>query len=151
SEQGDRLVQIQGDRFLYNWKRVTSNWPYPSFEKVFKQFETNLMQYIAFLESEALKPITYRQFELTYVNHIGVDIDRDGSSSLSRVGGVLLDYKRDESRERFLPLPERFAWPSAYRLPGDQGRLHVVSRSAVEQPSGRRIVRLDLTPTGMPI
>lgn len=143
---GRHLIQIQEDRFLFNWKRTEDEDNYPSYERVIEPFDRYFAEFMKFLVAEGVGQPTYRQFELTYVNFIG------SLNELVKVGetGVLVDHIRDASRDRFLPLPEGFNWTTAYSLPDNAGRLRLAAHTALRQPGGERIVRLDLTARGIP-
>ncbi len=142
---GSNLIQIQRDRFLYNWKRVTEADAYPSYDKVIVEFEAQLERFRKFLASERLGAMVFRQYELTYVNHIA----KGNGLELSGEYRVLIDHQRNAAESRFLPEPEGFNWRTAYALPDESGRLHIHAQSAIRK-SGERIVRLDLTARGMP-
>jgi len=146
SADGRNLIQIQEDRFLFNWKRAANDDEYPSYERVIEKFDQYLAEFVKFLVAEGVGQPIYRQFELTYVNLIG------SSNEFAKVGegGVLVDHIRDVSRSRFLPEPEGFNWTTAYSLPDNNGRLRLLAQTALRKPGGERIVRLDLTARGIP-
>jgi len=141
---GRHLVQIQRDRFLFNWKRVDAEDKYPSYKHVIKEFERHLKGFRQFLAHEELGDLVFRQFELTYVNHIG----KENGLDVAGAGGLLIDHVRSGNHGRFLPEPSAFNWRSSYDLPDANGRLlvqcHTVSRK------DERLVRLDLTARGIP-
>ncbi len=146
TEDGRHLIQIQNDRFLYNWKRAADEDSYPSYDFVIAEFEKHLAAFHAFLESEKIGKLEYRQFELTYVNIIAPET----GLSLVGEGGLLVDYIRDKSRERFLPEPEMFKWNASYPMPNEYGRLHVTANPAYRRTDQSRVVRLELTSRGIP-
>ena len=146
SEDGSRLVQIQGDRFLYNWKRDEEGAAYPSFDKVYAEFQEYFDKFIKFLDSFGLGTPEVQYLELQYVNHIGA------WNGLDLVGGtgVLVDHKHIEDAARFLPAPETFGWQSNYLLPDGQGQFHLNARTAKRRSTGEKLVRLDLGARGQP-
>jgi len=146
SENGSRLIQIQQDRFLYNWKQVNHDDRYPSYDTVIKDFEKYFAQYIGFLKSEQLGDLIYRQFDLSYINIIG----RHNGLETMAAGEILRDHIRDKTTNRFLPEPEAFSWNSSYALPGGVGRLHMSAQSALRVETGEKILRLELTARGIP-
>lgn len=146
SEDGRSLLQIQGDRFIFNWKRDSFEIPYPSYDNVIEDFEHRLGQFTDFLTSVEVGKPTFQQFELTYVNHI---TSENGLAEATE-GGVLVDHERKASEGRFLPVPEAINWRTSYQLPRHWGRLHVAAVSAVNRRTGEKIVRLDLTARGLP-
>ncbi|HEX3524100.1 MAG TPA: TIGR04255 family protein [Stellaceae bacterium] len=144
SEDGRNLIQVQEDRFIFNWKKASDDDTYPRYDTVIERFNQYLAGFLEFLVDLGLGAPTYRQFELIYVNQIplgtaAVDV------SESR---VLVDHARDVSRDRFLPEPESVNWVSIYSLPDHQGRLYATAQSA-RAPDGRRILSLDMTARGI--
>ena len=63
------LVQVQSDRFLYNWRRGPNNAPYPHFEALYERFRTIADQWSEYLNALGL-PLALTQWEVTYINHI---------------------------------------------------------------------------------
>jgi hypothetical protein len=70
SEDGRNLIQLQEDRFVFNWKKAAADDRYPSYDEVIERFDTQFVRFLAFLADQDIGPLAYRQFELTYVNHI---------------------------------------------------------------------------------
>lgn len=145
AEDGQSLIQVQRDRFLYNWKRTSLTEPYPGYDVIIENFENWLGRFRAFLSDEGLGALEFRQYELTYVNHIGAE---NGLSVISE-NSILTDHVRKNSEKRFLPKPENFNWRTIYALPDNQGRLHVWAQTVL-LPDSRRILRLDMTARGIP-
>lgn len=82
SAEGSRLIQLQSDRFHYNWRQLDGNEEYPSYAQLKPDF---LRSHSAFIEMKrnsgfAVSPI---RFELTYTN---IFDKRTGWSSPSDFG-----------------------------------------------------------------
>lgn len=146
SGDGRNLIQVQEDRFIFNWKKASEDDKYPSYDEVIEKFNTHLSWFAEFLNSEDVGPLSYRQFELIYVNQI--PLGKQDEIEVAE-GRVLVDYIRDTTRARFLAEPVAVNWASIYALPNQEGRLYVAAQSA-RAPDGRRILRLDITARGMP-
>ena len=146
SEDGRNLIQIQQDRFLFNWKRSKDDDSYPSYSVVIEQFENHLADFLSFLEEQGIPRPAYRQFELTYVNHIS----ESNGLQVTGLDGLLVDHIRSVSPNRFLPQPDGINWTTGYPLPNGVGRLHISAHTAIRVPEGETIVRLDLTARGIP-
>ena len=139
---GHGLVQLQRDRFVYNWKRESpQDGDYPSYDSVIVGFERLWAEFGRFVAREQLGELVARQFELVYVNVVP-------RSSIPEGDPVLVDHAPKPSN-RFLPNPESFVWRTSYPLPEDRGRLHVVASTARATPSGDPILKLDLTARGI--
>ena len=110
---GRSLVQIQNDRFLFNWKRESFEVSYPSYVNVVDKFEERYQKFCDFLEKVEVGRPVCRQLELTYVNHITSD---NGLSEIFQNDG-LIDQTRFNTDMRFLPEPDDFNWRTSYELP----------------------------------
>lgn len=66
----DALIQIQDNRFHYNWTGGHGGHDYPNYEKVKPEFDEAYQKFINFLDAQALEEIRPNQWEVTYVNHI---------------------------------------------------------------------------------
>jgi uncharacterized protein (TIGR04255 family) len=146
NQNGSSLIQIQHDRFLFNWKRVSQTSDYPSYALVIEQFERHLGAFILFLKNSNIGSISYRQFELNYINIID---EKNGLSEKSS-SDLLVDHSRNRSRPRFLPEPDTLNWSTSYPLPDDAGRLHVIAQSAMRIEPKEKVLRLELTARGIP-
>lgn len=149
SAQRDSLIQLQDDRFLFNWKRAKDSDAYPSYAHVIVRFEQFFAEFEKFLTEEGLGKIAFRQFELSYVNIL------DSAHGVSEVGrwNSLIDHSRTQTKNRFLAEPELVNWVSVYNLPAGNGRLHITTQSAVKNfknGGGEKVLRVELTARGIP-
>lgn len=139
NREGTNLLQVQEDRFLFNWKRTDAQPDYPSYEHVVSEFRSHWAGFRRFLSTNDLGAPTVRQLEMTYFNVI------KGSST-----DFLVDHTRSRGANRLLPEPEAVNWRTQYVLPDSMGRLHVTALSTRNVPTGEKAIRLELTARGMP-
>jgi uncharacterized protein (TIGR04255 family) len=140
---GHRLVQLQRDRFVYNWRRDSAeDGPYPSYDRVVVEFERSWSKFSQFVAREELGEIEPRQLELAYVNAIPVSSIPDGHT-------LFVDHHRDASRGRFLPQPESFDWTTSYPLPEASGRLHMRMYTSRALPTGAPFIRFETIARGI--
>lgn len=145
SSDGQRLIQLQEDRFLFNWKLVSSENKYPSFAVIFPEFRKRFEELKKYLKSTGREDLNILQLELTYVNLIPTD-----ESSKISMGMVLEDHKMSQG-DRFLPEPAAFQWNTSYVMPNNEGKLHFSARKVQSQQDATKIaIRLDFTARGMP-
>jgi uncharacterized protein (TIGR04255 family) len=144
SGDGRNLIQVQEDRFIFNWKKASDDDTYPRYGSVIERFNHELGAFLEFLIDQGVGAPIYRQFELIYVNHIPLGTAEVEVSESQ----VLVDHVRETSTSRFLPEPEGVNWVSIYSLPNREGRLYAAAQSA-RAPDGRRILRLDMTARGI--
>jgi uncharacterized protein (TIGR04255 family) len=141
---GNGIIQVQRDRFHYNWRRMSANDEYPHFDKVFALFKAKLETFREFVREIGPGELMPKQFEITYVNHIPLG---EGWYSVADMGSVFPDFswKQDEERTR----PESINWRVTFALPGGAGRLHATVRSALRIPDNKQILLFDLTARGI--
>ncbi|WP_297379745.1 TIGR04255 family protein [Roseateles chitinivorans] len=135
---GTHLLQLQEDRFIFNWKRNSLDEHYPSYDTVIADFWKQWHQYRDFLAEQGLGAPVAVQLELTYHNVLL------GHSHFLR------DHRREAPDSRFLPVSEALNYRDQFLLPDNCGRLHVNALSARQVQTGEKALRLDLTARGLP-
>ena len=144
--EGARLIQVQRDRFVFNWRRTNPNQEYPRYPPLKARFLDHWAAFREFLSSEGLPVPPVDQCELTYVNHILRCLEWETMADFRD----LFSFLGWAPRESFLPLPEDVRMAIRYRLPGNQGRLHAEISPARRKSDTAEIVRFTLTARGRP-
>jgi uncharacterized protein (TIGR04255 family) len=147
SPQGNELVQLQPDRFCFNWRKVQGTDAYPRYPHVREQFARCWGRFSEFAEQEGRASVNVDLLEMTYLNHILRD---EGWSAPGEIGRVFpsISFRQDS---KFLPAPGTLACQVVYDLHGSGGRLHVSCQHAVlPEPPRREVFALDLTARGKP-
>jgi len=63
-----RLIQLQSDRFFYNWRQTGKGEEYHRFANIYDEYRKYSGLLPAFFESQFNKPLVTKQCHLTYVN-----------------------------------------------------------------------------------
>lgn len=145
TERGDRVLQVQPDHFVHNWRRVQPE-SYPQYDQLRPRFEREWARFLQFLVENGLGTPRVRQCEVTYVNHIERG---DGWESTADLGNVA-PYLRCSAPSAFLPAPEAIALNVSYQMPREQGRLRVTLNPAVRHVDLKTVLQLTLTARGRP-
>jgi uncharacterized protein (TIGR04255 family) len=139
---GNRLVQVQEDRLIHNWRRVKDEDAYPRYTSVRATFEREYQRLAAFVSRERVGELIPQQCEMTYINHI----------TATRFDSVFTALK--SPARGFLPTPEQGAFTLTYQIPGDTtqplGRLHVMLQPARRRRDDAPLLVLNLTARGVP-
>jgi len=146
NEKENGLIQLQNNRFLYNWRKILPEESYPRYQMVINPFRTNLDIFKTFLEEESLGSINPIECELTYVNHI---LKGEGWESAVDIHGVLSDLDWRSDVERFLPEPRNLGWKATFALPEDSGRLYVQLEQKIRQLDKKPLFILQLIARGL--
>jgi len=150
NESGTELIQVQQDRFIFNWRQRDDS-PYPRYENVRERFLELSQQFGEFLSSEGIGKIIPNQCEVTYVNHILMGGPFEDPGMLEQV----FSPWSGKTSDGFLPPPEDASFRTSYRLLEDEskepfGRLHATIEPRVRAVDQERLVRLTLTARGLP-
>ena len=146
SKDGNRLIQVQRDRFFYNWKKERDTDIYPHYDNIISNFRTCLATFEAFLEENHFDRIDPVQYELTYINHI---FTGEGWKALDEIGNIFPDFHWRKTENRFLPSPETINWQTSFVLPERTGRLRVSIRLGKRKSDGLPTILLELTARGI--
>jgi uncharacterized protein (TIGR04255 family) len=121
---GTRLVQVQRDHFIVNWRKLDTDVEYPRYVSIRETLIEELAHFQAFLERESLGPIRVVQTELTYVNQIDARAPDGSRKPLSQIVRV---WSGDAAKGK-LPRFEETSFHARYIMrDGDKpvGRLHI--------------------------
>ncbi|MCP3959201.1 MAG: TIGR04255 family protein [bacterium] len=145
-DDGTELVQIQADRFIYNWRKSDGDDQYPRYGSVVARQQEELARFSDFANNHALGPLKPSQCEVTYVNLIELG---DGGAQ------DILTVLAEEYSDDYLPAAESAGLALAYTmaLPGGHpGRLHVSANTKLTAvATGTPVMRLTLTARGAPL
>lgn len=140
----NRLIQVQRDRFLHNWKKVRPDDEYPRYRSVINSFRDRLADFRDFLRTELYAEVQLEQQEMSYINHIPVG---QGWNDVSEIGRVFPDVMCQPRPAGSLAVSS-VNWTASFVLPEDAGRLTVTVRNALRRSNKDPILLCDLTARG---
>lgn len=142
SADDTRLVQLQPDRFLFNWREGPERAKYPRYPAVIGRFKTLYGTFEKFLKDNKLGNLSLLSAELSYINHIKPGA---GWSDLGDIGEVFPDFSWRRGNRVVTP-PVNFNFRSNHVLAG--GRLSVTVQTARSTADQSQLLRFDLTVRG---
>nr|WP_281719505.1 TIGR04255 family protein [Nitrosomonas nitrosa] len=142
----NQLIQIQKDRFIYNWKKANDTEAYPRYERIKERCLLEWGRFIAFLEEENLGKPEANQCEVTYVNHIDYE---QGWKSFGELSKLISPWSGNYSGT-FLPVPETIGLNASYILRNNQGRLYVSMQPVIRAKDAKEVLQLTFTARGGP-
>lgn len=135
----DAVIQVQNDRYLYNWRRKTESQVYPRYEAIMSAFENGLEHVVAWSQELGLGDITPIQLGLEYVNLIPKE---RGWTSFAEIGSTFRDVRWSE--KAFLPEPVDLGWRTVFNMPDGQGQLTVSLRHAKRKGDNHELIVLEM-------
>jgi len=136
-----RLVQVQRDRFVFNWRLVKGDEKYPGYDNDIRpEFEAEWRGFTQFLSKQNIGVPNVLQCDVTYVN----DLVRGQHWQNMQDALALLSFWCSKGTEQFLPQPETGNFSGSYLI-GTEGRLHFLVQRALRAIDGKEIVQMQLT------
>ena len=137
-----KLIQMQSDRFHYNWRKQEQEQnQYPGFEEVYKQFKTAWNSYNSWLKEEnAYDDSIVNRLELTYINHI--DKGELWQEDINDIDRVINFFKKLNIEKRYSM--NNFNTTFSFPLEED-GELVYAIRSGVKRSTKESVLVIDLT------
>jgi uncharacterized protein (TIGR04255 family) len=145
SEDESRIIQVQRDRFHFNWRKIKQEEAYPRFPDVYRGFSDKLEKFKNFIHRTNEVDIIPAQYELTYVNHILLGED---AIDFGGVQCAFPDLAWRNDPNRFLPNPVGVQWDAKFPVPEVGGILQVKVRSARSKNTGEPLFLLDFAVRG---
>jgi hypothetical protein len=148
SESGNEVVQVQQDRFIFNWRKVADTDLYPRYGAVRQNLVDQLQRFTQFLTDQGLGGLTFNQVEATYVNHIS----QNGVwQTHAHVGRVFSVWNDDPALTRDLEALNVSLQDRRVDADGSPlGRLYVTAQSAFRSSDNAPIFALTLVARGGP-
>jgi uncharacterized protein (TIGR04255 family) len=144
------LIQLQPDRFSFNWLKAGDDDTYPHSEAVLERFFVLLRRFIDFSQDRGLGDFLPLQCEITNVNVIPV----------SDIGNSFVDFATIvklpdlTGSEQLLQLESQIAG-AKHLILGDGGepvgRVHSTGQPTLRASTEELVYRLDITARGAPI
>lgn len=126
------LIQLQPDRFLFNWRQQGAATRYPSYDANKKKFLDEFKNFQKFCEENQLKEPSPNLCEVTYINHL---VPQQGESSVQLFGKVFSGL-RWEACDDWLPEPESATFNRVFRIERNRqavGRLYAEAAIALKR------------------
>ncbi|MCJ7543417.1 MAG: TIGR04255 family protein [Phycisphaerae bacterium] len=143
-ESETKLIQLQTNWFLHNWRKVTGAEEYPRFEAISTEFFDRWRQFADFCATHNLGKPQAELAEVTYVNHIMKGSCWAEMADLSNVFSFLSEIK-DSLLQKSL---EAVSYDMCFRIPEDKGRLRVSILPAIRARDRDLGLRMNLTVRG---
>jgi uncharacterized protein (TIGR04255 family) len=150
NDAGTRLIQVQADRFIYNWRKGEGERDYPRYESVRDGFEKEFRKFREFISKQGLGDIKPNQADVTYVNAVYV---RDVGGSHANLDKLLTLFSNTYSEPLQIEM-ETVSMSARLLIKNDEGkpeaRLHITIDPVFTVFDTQPIFLLKLTARGKP-
>ena len=141
-----KIIQVQRDRFMFNWRKTELAPTYPGFSTIFDEFEEFYNRFKQIIEEQRIGEINPLQYELTYIDQL---FHGSGWYSLDDIGKIynFIDAQQSDS---FWAGAESMILRTSFPAEDLFGRLHLTISSRVKMPEERKTLQTDFTMRGFP-
>jgi uncharacterized protein (TIGR04255 family) len=144
SEQ-ERLIQVQRDRFIHNWRKIGDH-IYPRYHTIRPKFQDSWKTFLDFLKSERITTPEVAQCEVSYINHIEIEQPWKSMADLADMFPVWAGVRTDG----FLPTPEVVQLATSFAIADGGGRLRINLQPAIRTTDLRQVLQLTVSARGVP-
>lgn len=146
-EEGrSRLLQIQHNRFLHNWRKVGPNSTYPHYEPTIRPaFRREWERFVRFLSDADLSPPDLVTAEVTYVNQFEKGREWEEPEDLPKI----LRFVRSTD-SHFLSSMRSMRSSIHFEAPALDGRIEVDLSHAVRNSDMKEVFQLNVSAKGRP-
>lgn len=145
---GQRLIQLQIDRFIQNWRRMNlESTKYPSYEENRKEFQNTFGRFLKFVEKENIGQVEPNQCEVIYVNRIPI---QDVAQAAATFRKCFTSFVPAKNLKHVPTEPDGIGFNCSFWIESLNGRLFIQASTASQIPGVGKVIDLRLTARGAP-
>ena len=146
-ENDDQIIQVQRDRFTYNWRKTEPNQQYPGFSSIcatFEKYYNSFCQVINNIEMGEVNPL---QYELTYIDQLW---EGDGWNTLNEIGNIYSIFVDFQNSDSLWSEIESLTLRTSFWIEDLNSRLYLTIRDRTKIPEENQTLQTDFTMRGFP-
>ena len=141
------IIQVQRDRFTFNWRKTETHSIYPGFSTIFKKFEGFYRHFCQTIEKLEIGTVAPLQYELTYIDQL---FQGEGWNTLDELGRIYNMFSNSEKSGSFWKGAEFVHLRASFPVQELHARLHLAISNRVKIPDQRQTLQTDFTMRGFP-
>ncbi len=146
-EDDSQIIQVQRDRFMFNWRRTESAQKYPGFSAIFEKFEGFYNRFGEIIKNMEVGVITPLQYELTYIDQL---FRGAGWETLDDIGKIYNLFIHSQQSDSFWSGAESAILRTSFPVEDLHGRLYLTISNRVKMPQQQQTLQTDFTMRGFP-
>ena len=142
-----QIIQVQRDRFMFNWRKTEAHPVYPGFTAICEKFEDFYSRFGKVIKNMQIGEVTPLQYELTHINQL-----RHGESwnTLDDIGKIYTLFSHSSQTHSFWSGMESVNFQASFPVADLHGRLHVSMGNGIKMPEQTHTLQTDFTVRGFP-
>ncbi len=146
-KDNNQIIQVQRDRFTFNWRKTEPNQRYPGFSAIFEKFKELYNRFNKIIGNMEIGAVTPLQYELTYIDQL---MHGDGWNTLVDIGKIYNLFINSQPSDSFWSGAESMILRTSFPIQDLNGRLHLTIGNRVRVSDQRQTLQTDFTIRGFP-
>ena len=147
-EDDNQIIQVQRDRFTFNWRKTKPDQGYPGFPSICGKFEGFYNHFCQIMVDMGIGKVIPLQYELTYIDQLRQGNGWNTLDELGKIYNMFVDFQEPDS---FWSSAESLSLRASFTLINLRGRLHLTIRNRVKMPEEIQTLQTDFTVRGFPV
>lgn len=139
----NKVIQLQRDRFIFNWRKSTYEGKYPNYPMVFNNFNKYFLEFKNFIDKNNLGNVEPIQYEMRYINQLKKGKDWN---TIDDIKNIFPNFNLSNIGDSINL--ESFNWQSVFSVSPNLGKLSALIRLAKNHQTGEHVVLFELSFTG---
>ena len=141
----NQIIQVQRDRFTFNWRKTELNQDYPGFSVILDMFKGFYGRFDKMIKNIEVGAITPLQYELTYIDRL---LRGDGWETFNDVGKIYNLFVDSQQSDSFWSHAESMILRTSFSVPDLHGRLHLTISDRIRVSDQLQTLQTDFTVRG---
>ena len=136
----NQILQLQRDRFTFNWRKTNSGGGYPGYSSVFETFEKYYNQFRRVITEEKIGLLTPLHYELSYIYRFP---QGDRWNSLNDIGKFLRLFVDFQQANSFWSGANNLNLRASFPIVDSRSWLHLGVSNQVKLPEQQQTLQID--------
>ena len=141
------IIQVQRDRFTFNWRKTEQHPVYPGFTAICEKFEGFYSRFGQIVKNMQIGEVAPLQYELTYINQLR---HGDGWDTPDDIGKISTLFIHSPQTKSFWSGMEAVNFQASFPVADLHGRLHLAMGNRLKLPEELQTLQTDFTVRGFP-
>lgn len=146
-ETDTEIIQVQRDRFTFNWRKTEQHPVYPGFTAICEKFEDFYSRFGQIVKNMQIGEVAPLQYELTYINQLR---HGDGWDTPDDIGKISTLFIHSPQTKSFWSGMEAVNFHASFPVADLHGRLHLAMGNRLKLPEELQTLQTDFTVRGFP-
>lgn len=141
-ETDTEIIQVQRDRFTFNWRKTEQHPVYPGFTAICEKFEDFYSRFRQIVKNMQIGEVAPLQYELTYINQLRHGDGWDTPDDMGNIYNMFVDSPWVGA--------ESMDFRASFPVADLHGRLHFGIGNRIKLPEELQTLQTDFTVRGFP-